>query len=312
MIARMLRLIGESPPRTRRVAAALAVGVAVLVFLLLTLGEGDKSYSAHAQTRGLDIVFNEEPISGWQLGDMLVCFRRDGADLVVQSQGRGVSPLCDPQLYQVERLVQQEFIWPEASHLQIARVGTAAPLEIDVIESGMPPLVLGGASLPSRSRILVSPQIWADAGTLPLEGQITLGDTPSSGSQLNLIEGSYSINESLIWYNKPVEVVSGVFRSGDVVRMMDGADAGDVFGFIEPAGDGKAGFMATVFSSPGGSRLQLYRYGVADLQIEPSLLDRVLRNPILLALGVLLAVLGAVSSAVQLARWVWFGGEKGA
>ena len=109
-----------------------------------------------------------------------------------------------------------------------------------------------------------------------------------------------------------VEVVSGVFRSGDVVRMMDGADAGDVFGFIEPAGDGKAGFMATVFSSPGGSRLQLYRYGVADLQIEPSLLDRVLRNPILLALGVLLAVLGAVSSAVQLARWVWFGGEKGA
>ncbi|MNW18350.1 hypothetical protein D3C71_2178830 [compost metagenome] len=49
---------------------------------------------------------------------------------------------------------------------------------------------------------------------------------------------------------------------------------------------------------------------MADLQIEPSLLDRVLRNPILLALGVLLAVLGAVSSAVQLARWVWFGGEK--
>lgn len=310
MIARILRFIGEQTPRTKRVAVALAVGLVVLVFLLLTLRDGEKSYSAHAQTRGLDIVFNEAPISGWQLEEMLVCFRRDDADLAVQSQGPGVSPLCDPDLYQVERFADQEFTWPGAAHLQIARVGAGAPLEIDVIESGTPPLVLGGASLPSRSRILVPPQIWAEAGTLPLEGQITLGDTPSSGSQLTIIEGSYSINESLIWYNKPVEVASGVFRSGDVVRMVDGADAGDVFGFIEPAGDGGAGFLATVFSSPGGSRLQLFRYGVADLQIEPSLLDRVLRNPILLALGVLLAVLGAVSSAVQLARWVWFGGEK--
>ncbi len=33
-------------------------------------------------------------------------------------------------------------------------------------------------------------------------------------------------------------------------------------------------------------------------------------HPALAPVGVLLAVLGAVSSAVQLARWVWFGGEK--
>lgn len=307
MIASVRHYFETQPARTKRVAAALSIGLVVLVFLALTLGDREKSYSAHAQTRGLDIVFNQQPISGWQLEDMLVCFRRDGDDMAIESDGRAISRLCDPQLYQVERFRGVEFIWPEAAHLQISRVGATAPLEIDVIESGG--LALGGAALPSRSRIVVTPEVWADAGTLPLEGQITIGDTPSSGSQLNIIEGSYSISENLVWYNKPVEVVSGSFRSGDVVRMIDGADTGDVFGFIEPAGEGEAGLLATIFSSPGGSRLQLFRYGVADQQIEPSMLDRALRNPVLLALGVMVAVLGAVSSAVQLARWVWFGGK---
>lgn len=301
----------------RRAAVALGLTAVLAVLLVLTIGGRPGSYSTHARTRGLDVVFDAPSISAWRLEDVTLCLRDAGGRTAPGPGVSRASRLCDPKLYTVVGFENaQEFTWAPGTHLQISRVGYDTPLEIDVIAAGAEPVLLGGYAVTANSRLIIENEEWHEGSTMTLEGQVTLGDTPGSGSQFNVIEGKYSISEWPLWHNTPVEVVSGVLGAGDVVQMVDfvaGKDVpqrANVFGFIGPAGKDEAGFLATLFSPLGQSQLQIDRYGAIRLYVQPGATDRALRNPLLLALGVFVAVMGGVALAVQLLRWIWFGVGK--
>src|SRR5690606_13480453 len=106
-------------------------------------------------------------------------------------------------------------------------------LEIDLLGTGQRLLTVGGLELRPHSRIIIANQDWQREGTLTLEGEVTVGDTPGSGSALNVIEGSFAVSEAMLGYVKPVEVYSAPLRSGDVVQVLEETSGGSTARSVE-------------------------------------------------------------------------------
>lgn len=291
---------------TRRMRRVVVTAIVGLVLGLCWLGANwsdGRLYAIYAQTRGLDVVLGDSAALAWRLEQVTVCYRTDvpeiGTDVDTEEA------LCSPGLYDVERLEEgQEFQWPAGTHLQISRVGPHSPLEIDVLGIGSVPVQLGGRPLPVYSRLVIDNTVWMDNSTLTLVGAVTVGDAPGSGSQFNLIGGSYAISEKLLGYSVPVEIVSGTLRSGDIAQIMMSDNRAEISGFIEPAGPESAGFDVSLFTSRETDRLQISRGSAGKLHIDPTWMDRALRNPLLLAIAAIVALLGGIGSAVSLTRWL--------
>lgn len=286
--------------------------LAVLVIWAL-VGDRPASYAAQMRTRGLAIEFVDQLRSPWLVKRAQICVRNEARPAGVAGLSAVDGPVCDPALYWVHEVLQAELLWPAGTRLQIARTAHDAPLEIDVLEAGERLLTTGDLELPRHSRIIIANEDWQREATLTLEGEVTVGDTPGSGSAYNVIEGSFAVSEAMLGYDKPVEVYSAPLRSGDVVQVLEefsdetpgNTRPVKVLGFIEPAEKDVSGFKATIYSPYGKAVLRIDRYGAVGTKIVPDELDRAIKSPAILALAGFFAVISLVTGLLRIVTWIW-------
>lgn len=287
--------------------------LAGLVCLALVIGTyllwpHGRSFAVQTQTRGLVVAFDGSAMNAWLLEGATIC-RRNAVRVASGPSPTPDSP-CDPRLFDITPAETVEFSWSGGTVAWIGRHGPRADLEIQITsEDEANPTVIKGSRVPPNSRILVDSAAWENASTLTLGGQITIGSTPGPGALRNLLSGQYAVSERLSLVPEPVVLNRGELLSGDQVRLVDRATSRPltVFGFIEPLGNGAAGFGATVYSPLGDAELALNRFGSVDIRISPSWIDRALQNPLFLGLSALLALVSGLSGLFAPAQWLWAG-----
>jgi hypothetical protein len=288
-------------PTLLRLLVVLVLAIVGALVLWALIGDKPQSVAAYARTRGLEVHFAGEVVqSPWYFAQAKICRRLPPA---IFPDG-DAQAICDPRLYDISDGEHLEILWPAGTRLKISRLGYNAPLEIDILALPVEGLDVAKAIVSANSRLIIDDQVWQAGSTLAFEGEVRLGDHPGSGSNFDVIEGSFAITERMFGYDKPIEVLNAPLRSGDVLRVTNDERPARVIGFVAPAGHDEAGVMATLFSSLGESVLEIDRYGAVTLEIRPNPLDRATKHPLILALAALWALVSVGTGIVQVCRWV--------
>lgn len=317
--SRRLSRLKRSPASARRIWALLAVAVAAI----LLYGAGrPRSYLIEARSMSADLTLTSTASGPWRFPALTACFRKEKRD---RSASTPAGSRCDARLFdEVHYGEPAEIAWSDGSRLELRRTDASwnAGLEILVkdpspgAENGRPvsPGRINGRELRPGSLVFVRNADWIAAGTLLFTGETVIGSVPFNNSSAILLEGRYEIREKPISASltdfltgsssSTMPVQTGTFFRGDELRLV-GSTPGStkpvpLSGYVAATGPEAAGLNFLLYGPAGSSVLEVNRYAAhtdgspgAPSRIEPSWMDRAIRDPFLLALSAILALLVA-------------------
>ncbi len=183
--------------------------------------------------------------------------------------------------------------WQSGASLQIRREGYLAPV-VEVLDGNGSTARRGDVEFPlAAGDRLILPAVF---GPLAAVGQAELGAKSPAGPPLR--SGSFEWRETLPFRERPDIVGTGILRPGDIVRIALGDCESESQQtetlLIYPASLDTLG-MGIVLSAADadhaiGDRLGicLVRFGFEPTFIEPKIADRILTDPVIYGLGVIL------------------------
>lgn len=293
-------VVAQSPqaPRAiirKRLLFAAAAIVLVLAALLAYLTPRPRSFAIEAQTRAVALSFaGGEAMNSWLLPDALVCVRharRTAGEVPVSADD---AKTCDPRLYDIAHPVNGQTTWRDGDVVSLARPGSGA-LEILVQKVGAQPPDVDGTALTESSRIVVPDGPSLDGLILNFAGHITIGDVPGPGSRHTLISGTYEVREAMPTQERPVPLLTGDLFPGDRIRILADGTENDVtsYGFVAVQ-SGADALEVVAYSPAGDSVLRADRFGAKPILTTPTWIDRVVHDPILVAITTIAGIVGAI------------------
>jgi hypothetical protein len=298
----------------------LVLGAAIGLYSIPSSG----SFGIQAVTGGAVVEHTGTQAGRWILVRPHVCNRLPPGARRPVAADEAPSP-CPASLFEVSNPQEADFVWPRGAITRI-RSTTRGGLAVEIEALGSTPLRIGDVDLRAGSRIIVAPQDWRAHAALPVAGLVTVGILPVAGEEGYLRSGRYIVREPLIWRSDPVTAVSGELFAGDEVSFEvwsemdasasspegDAPEEGAVaFGGIGSGGDwqyrpaiaigfiaphvtqhrGEQGFSIIAYTSKGLNRMRISRLGTDPSYVEVRWTDRVMRDPVLLAVAVILGIL---------------------
>ena len=192
------------------IATLIVLGLGMVLVLTAT----ERSFLVEARTGRIDLTFGQGP-NGWRLPNAVLCRpvaipRRSAADVC--------GTAAEPEGSSREWLID----WAENDKVSLR----SEPDGTLVITSGS-----GTRDIPAGGRLIVSPSIWDEAGTLLFQAKATIGADLASGTRSYLWSGRWEAREAgsaMFLFRSEAEVVkSGKLASGTKINVVqaDGSAA---------------------------------------------------------------------------------------
>lgn len=268
--------------RLVQVVTILAFALSLLL-VFLSLYPGDRSILLEVKTRGVRITFAGRQDT-WRFKQAVLCTALP-APARNKTSGSGS---CDLRRYSKAVTGPIALNWQPGTEITV-RLTAEFGLVINLISQ------LG--DIPANSRIIVSADAFHDSGALSFSGKLKIGAVMGNGQTNQLMSGRYEMRESgrLLQVLSPRSssvVSSGVFTLGDEVSLRETNRAAVAHGHLSSQQFEKPGAIdLVVISELGDIHIAIKRFRLLDpIVLRPDWIDRVISNPIILALTVFLTL----------------------
>jgi len=281
---------GASLLGLRKVLIVLAC-LSLLTILALLIYEPKRSFLLEAQTRSIELTFLPGP-NTWRFPEAVVC-------RPLQVPSRIPDPDCGLAFEAVHESAGEWIMaWdPDMRIRMIAGVGGYIRLEV---------LASSREDLPVGSAILINQADVPEIGALTFAASAALGREMTTGSQSYLLSGRWEAREEgfvIAGFRSITEVVkAGSLSLGTQVEILNNGFTARSYGHLVPIIGPENGivFHVNILSEAGDTALSVRHFGLdRPVIIEPDWMDVTLSSPLILSIGVLLAMLAAASQILS-------------
>ncbi len=297
---------GTRARMTRYLVLLAFVGIALFYAL-----PRPKSFTISAVSEHLDIDTVSEGAPEWTILGLQVCF----AGLSPDPRTRPVQD-CDRNHYRTEIFDNEQTLrWTDDYQLEIRSFDDKFLFVYVNRRDGDQPVSLAGHMIKDGS-ILFIPLDGAERPILPLRGYITLGESPTRSDAMLLLSGSYEIRQALRKRSGIHVVASGDFVAGDSISLVrDGppllalpfleqgarreSDRIVTRLFLSGLNTGQPGFGLVATTDLSYGNLLVTRVGGQPTEIAVSATQRLLADPIPVAVATLLGLMATIFALIN-------------
>lgn len=274
----------------RKVLIVLAC-LSLLVLMAVLVYEPKRSFLVEAETRSIELTFLPGA-NTWRFPDAVVC-----RPLPAPSR------VPDPDCGLASEAVQPnggEWIMAWDADMRIRLTADdIGQIRLEVLSSIR-------EDLPVGSTVRIGAPGTEDIGALTFAAAAVLGREMTTGSQSYLISGRWEAREEsfvVSAFRSLTEIVkSGTLSLGTQVSILNDGTTAKSYGHVVPMTGPDSGliFHVSILSEAGDTALSVRHFGLdRPVIIEPDWMDVILSSPLILSIGVLLAMLAAVSQIVS-------------
>lgn len=264
----------------------LITALCLVALAALFVYEPQRSFLIEAETRSVELTF-VPGANTWRFPEAVVC-----APLSIPRR----VPDANCGLAAEAKSERGELIIAWESGTTVALRSTPqGGLYVDVRASRQTDLAKG-------SVIRITSEDVAAIGALTFAATVLIGEDMTSGLESYLVEGRWEARETgfvISAFRSLTEIVkSGSLSLGTQVEVFNEDRRARSFGHLI---FGERGVLhANVLTEAGDTALSIRHFGLEEpVRIEPDWMDLTLSSPLILAIGILLAMLAAVSQIVS-------------
>ncbi len=303
----------------------LLIGVPIAVILIYSIPLG-QSHVVEARTLGARLTVLG-PDTVWRLPPSTLCVDRGAERNLVLAAGFD-GPGCNPGIFAEKDLGNVELRIPSGVQILIRAEPNGSVLlrrlEDQASNTSTVVRLVDDTFWDVGSLIRIDADNWRSVALLEFAGDVVIGQAAVAGSTDYLVEGRFEVREHFLRQYRPfgarnaepTTVKSGSLYRGDRVSFQPkSSDLDDppviVTGFISPQlVRNTLGFDIVISSGFDRSqaKLRVKSFGAREVTIQPSWVDRAVRDPLLVALT---AILGFAVTSLTFAAEVRKIGQSG-